>query len=76
MPKRAALFHSYPSGNGDVYGQGRRERLEELTDLDLSHTTPMEALLRLHQWKQELTESQSGDAAEGTRGEETEADQR
>ena len=33
MPKRAALFHSYPSGNGDVYGQGRRERLEELTDL-------------------------------------------
>lgn len=33
MPKRAALFYSYPSGNGDVYGQRRRQRLEELTDL-------------------------------------------
>ncbi len=30
---RAALFYSYPSENGDVFGQGRRQRLEELTDL-------------------------------------------
>ena len=75
-----------PSPNGqqppqmDLFGSRDDRRgqrlLEELTDLDLSHTTPMEALLRLHQWKQELTESQSGDAAEGTGGEETEADQR
>ena len=33
MPKRAALFYNYPSRNGDVFGQGRRQRLEELTDL-------------------------------------------
>ena len=62
----------------DLFGSGDDRRghrlLEELTDLDLSHTTPMEALLRLHQWKQELAESRSGDAAEGTRGEETEGE--
>ncbi|MDP6455250.1 MAG: hydroxyacid dehydrogenase [SAR202 cluster bacterium] len=33
MPKQAALFYDYPPGDGNVYGQGRRERIEELTDL-------------------------------------------
>ena len=31
MPKRAALFYDYPAKDGDVYGEGRRERLEQLT---------------------------------------------
>lgn len=31
--KRAALFYSYPSEDGDVFGQGRRQRIEQLTDL-------------------------------------------
>ena len=33
MPKQAALFYSYPAAHGDVYGQGRRQKLAELTDL-------------------------------------------
>ena len=33
MPKQAALFYDYPPGDGDVYGQGRRERIEELVNL-------------------------------------------
>ncbi len=33
MPKRAALFYDYPAKDGDVYGEGRRERLEQLTRL-------------------------------------------
>ena len=33
MSKRAALFYDYPAKNGEVYGQGRRERLEQLTHL-------------------------------------------
>ena len=34
MPKQAALFYDCASSNGDVFGQGRRERLAQLTDLD------------------------------------------
>jgi len=34
MPKiRAALFYNYPVHHGDVFGRGRRERIETLTDL-------------------------------------------
>lgn len=33
MPKHAALFYDYPPGDGDVYGQGRRTQLEQLTNL-------------------------------------------
>lgn len=33
MPTRAALFHDYPPGDGDVFGQGRRQRIARLTDL-------------------------------------------
>ena len=33
MPKRAAPFYSYPAAHGDVYGQGRRQKVAELTDL-------------------------------------------
>jgi phosphoglycerate dehydrogenase-like enzyme len=31
--KKAALFFDYPLTDGDVFGQGRRERIAELTDL-------------------------------------------
>ena len=30
---KAAMFYDYPVGDGAVYGQGRRERVEMLTDL-------------------------------------------
>ena len=33
MPMQAAFFYDYPPGDGDVYGQGRRERLEEIVSL-------------------------------------------
>ncbi len=33
MPKRAALFYDYPITDGEVYGQGRRQAIERLTDL-------------------------------------------
>jgi len=33
MHAKAAMFHDYPSGDGDVFGAGRRERIAELTDL-------------------------------------------
>ena len=33
MSKKSALFYDYPPGDGDVFGQGRRERIGELTDL-------------------------------------------
>ena len=33
MPRRAALFYDYPSKDGEVYGQGRRQTIEDLTDL-------------------------------------------
>ena len=33
MPKRAALFYDYPIKDGDVFGQGRRQAIEKLTDL-------------------------------------------
>ena len=33
MPKRAALFYDYPAKDGEVYGRGRREKLEQLTRL-------------------------------------------
>jgi len=33
MRPRAAFFHNYPAADGDVYGQGRRERVAVLTDL-------------------------------------------
>ena len=33
MPKRAALFYDYPAKDGEVYGKGRREKLEQLTRL-------------------------------------------
>ena len=58
-PPQLDLFGSRDDGRG-------RRLVEELTDLDLSLTTPMEALLRLHQWQQELTESRSPNAAAGT----------
>jgi phosphoglycerate dehydrogenase-like enzyme len=31
--KKAALFYRYPPGDGEVFGQGRRERIAGLTDL-------------------------------------------
>ena len=30
MSKRAVLFYDYPAKDGNVYGQGRRERLEQM----------------------------------------------
>ena len=33
MPKRAALFYDYPIEDGEVFGQGRRQTIEGLTDL-------------------------------------------
>ena len=33
MPKKAALFYDYPSRDGEVYGQGRRQTIEKLADL-------------------------------------------
>ncbi len=33
MPTRAAIFYDYPPQNGEVFGQGRRKRLEQLTGL-------------------------------------------
>ena len=33
MPKRAALFYDYPIKDGEVFGQGRRQAIEKLTDL-------------------------------------------
>lgn len=33
MLKRAALFYDYPFEDGEVYGQGRRQTIEKLTDL-------------------------------------------
>lgn len=30
---KSALFYNYPTADGDVFGQGRRERVAELTDL-------------------------------------------
>ena len=33
MPKRAALFYDYTIKDGEVYGQGRRQTIEKLTDL-------------------------------------------
>ena len=31
--KKAAFFYDYPPADGDVFGQGRREKLAALTDL-------------------------------------------
>ena len=33
MSTKATLFYNYPAGNGDVFGQGRRARIAELTEL-------------------------------------------
>jgi hypothetical protein len=33
MPTKAALFYDYPSSDGEVFGEGRRERIEALTHL-------------------------------------------
>lgn len=33
MRTKSAIFHDYPPGDGDVFGQGRRERIGDLTDL-------------------------------------------
>lgn len=33
MRRKAAFFYNYPSVDGDVYGQGRRERVATLTEL-------------------------------------------
>ena len=34
MPKKkAALFYDYPLSDGEVFGQGRRERIAGLTEL-------------------------------------------
>ncbi len=33
MAIKSAIFHQYPSLDGDVYGSGRRERIGELTEL-------------------------------------------
>ena len=30
---KAALFYDYPAVDGEVFGQGRRDRIAELTDL-------------------------------------------
>src|SRR5262245_8004344 len=31
--RKAAFFYDYPPSDGDVFGQGRRERIAALTDL-------------------------------------------
>jgi phosphoglycerate dehydrogenase-like enzyme len=31
--RKAAFFHDYPAGDGDVFGHGRRERIAALTDV-------------------------------------------
>ena len=31
--KKTALFYDYPPRNGEVFGQGRRERIASMTDL-------------------------------------------
>jgi phosphoglycerate dehydrogenase-like enzyme len=33
MKKKAALFYNYPANDGEVFGDGRRARIETLTDL-------------------------------------------
>ena len=33
MRKKSAIFFDYPPDDGDVFGQGRLERIAELTDL-------------------------------------------
>jgi len=33
MRHKAAIFHDYPAGDGDVFGEGRRERIAALADL-------------------------------------------
>ena len=33
MRMKAAMFHDYPPGDGEVFGKGRRYRIAELTDL-------------------------------------------
>lgn len=33
MRLKAAMFHDYPAGDGDVFGGGRRERIAALTEL-------------------------------------------
>ena len=33
MPKKAAMFYDYPMEDGEVFGQGRRQTIEKLTDL-------------------------------------------
>ncbi|MCH2505823.1 MAG: hypothetical protein MK125_09760, partial [Dehalococcoidia bacterium] len=33
MPKKAALFYEYPIKDGEVFGQGLRQTIENLTDL-------------------------------------------
>lgn len=33
MRTKSAIFYDYPSDDGDVFGQGRRERIADLTDL-------------------------------------------
>ena len=33
MPKKAALFYEYPIKDGEVFGQGRRQTIENPTDL-------------------------------------------
>ena len=33
MPKKAALFYDHPIKDGEVFGQGRRQTIEKLTDL-------------------------------------------
>jgi hypothetical protein len=34
MPIKAAPFYDYPSSDGEVFGDGRRERIAALTKLD------------------------------------------
>ena len=31
--RKSALFYDYPPRNGNVFGQGRRERIASMTDL-------------------------------------------
>lgn len=38
--RKAALFYDYPAGDGDVFGQGRRERIASLTSLHPTVITP------------------------------------
>lgn len=33
MRRKAAFFYNYPATDGDVYGQGRRDRVAQMTDL-------------------------------------------